>query len=267
MPDHIDILEARESLGKPLLVSISLHVGVFALVLLQGALGIQSREQWGSPDSLGGSSVGITPVSQIPIPGRSGPLQPLASDTESRVPEPPAAKPKPKPKPQEPDPAAVAIPQRSPAQPKSPARKPAPRRSTPAATAEETRGQVYSDTGRALTSPMMGQTGTSGVGIGRGGAFGNRFGYYRDLLEQMIAQRWRTDDVDPRLQTAPPVIVTFVIRRDGSTSNVRVVQGSGNRALDYSALRAVYEASPFPRLPAGYERNEASIEIWFQLQR
>jgi protein TonB len=113
----------------------------------------------------------------------------------------------------------------------------------------------------------VGQTGSGGVGIGQGGAFGNRFGYYRDLLEQSVARRWRTAGVDPRLQTAPPVIVTFVIGRNGSTSDVRVVQSSGNRALDDSALRAIYEAGPFPPLPAQYERDDARIEFWFQLRR
>ena len=113
---------------------------------------------------------------------------------------------------------------------------------------------------------MVGQTGSGGVGIGQGGAFGTRFGAYRDLLEQSVARRWHTAGVDPRLQTAPPVIVTFVIRRDGSSSDVRLEQSSGDKALDYSAQRAIYEASPFPPLPAQYERNDARIEFWFQLK-
>ncbi len=36
--------------------------------------------------------MGITPVSQIPLPARGGPMNPLANDTESQVPEPPPAK-------------------------------------------------------------------------------------------------------------------------------------------------------------------------------
>jgi TonB family protein len=103
--------------------------------------------------------------------------------------------------------------------------------------------------------------------MGQGGALGTRFGYYRALLEQNVARRWRTSEVDPRLQTAPPVIVTFTIRRNGSTADVRIEQASGNKELDYSALRAVYEASPFPPLPPGYERDDARIEFWFQLKR
>jgi len=55
--------------------------------------------------------------------------------------------------------------------------------------------------------------------------------------------------------------------RDGSVRNVHVIQTSGNQTLDYSAQRAIYDASPFPALPAGYERNDATIEFWFELRR
>jgi TonB family protein len=71
--------------------------------------------------------------------------------------------------------------------------------------------------------------------------------------------------VDSRLQTAPPVIVDFDIVRDGSVSNVRIVQRSGVPALDYSAQRAISEASPFPTLPGGY--SSSPMEIVFQLKR
>jgi protein TonB len=207
--------------------------------------------------------VGITPVSQIPLPGRGGPLNPLANDTESAIPEPPPAKQKAR-RAREFDPSAIAIkgrnqPQRQPRSHSGPWRS--------ELVTSEVPGQLYSDTGRALSSPMVGQTGSGGVGMGQGGAFGNRFGYYRDLLEQKVARQWRTSDVDPRLQSAPTVIVTFVIHRSGSISDVRLEQSSGNRTLDDSALRAIYEASPFPPLPAQYERGDATIEFWFQLRR
>ncbi|HSW50195.1 MAG TPA: TonB family protein [Bryobacteraceae bacterium] len=263
MSTHVDFLAEQESLRKPLLVSTAFHGCLIAALAIQGFAGSGVRELWGNPNSLGGGAVGITPVSQIPLPARGGPPNPLASDTESEVPEPPQAKRQARRAP-EADPAAIAIKSRGAAA--QPARREsvASRSKLPVS---EAPNQLYSNTGRALSSPMVGQTGSGGVGIGPGGAFGNRFGAYRDLLEQMVARRWRTSDVDPRLQTAPPVIVTFVIRRDGSSADVRLEQSSGNKALDYSALRAVYEAGPFPPLPPTYERNDARIEFWFQLKR
>ena len=263
MTPHVDILAEQEPLKRPLLLSTALHGAVIAALAMQGIVVSRPRELWGSPNSLGGGAVGITPVSQIPLPARGGPLNPLASDTESEVPLPPPVKKQAR-RAAEADSTAIAIKSRS--RPKQPARRATLSASSRLPTSEAP-NQIYSDTGRALSSPMVGQTGSGGVGIGPGGAFGNRFGAYRDLLEQTVARKWRTNEVDPRLQTAPAAIVTFLIRRDGSTADVRLEQSSGNKALDYSAMRAVYEASPFPPLPAGYERNDARIEFWFQLKR
>ncbi|HUO32554.1 MAG TPA: TonB family protein, partial [Bryobacteraceae bacterium] len=127
--------------------------------------------------------------------------------------------------------------------------------------------QLYSQAGQALVSPMMGQTGSGGVGVGQGSPFGNRFGNYVMILRQRVAEKWQTNDVDQRIHTLPAAIVTFDLLRDGSARNVRVEQSSGNVALDFSAQRAILDASPFPPLPAGYEHNSATIEFWFELRR
>jgi periplasmic protein TonB len=260
---HVDILDARESWRKPLLLSLALHGSLVAAIAVGGFAGNRPRELWGSPNSLGGSSVGITPVSQIPLPARGGPVNPLANDTESRVPEPPPSKRQAK-RQAERDAAAIAL--KSKSQPKRPARNdPTTQRSN--LKSPESPGQLYSSTGRALSSPLVGQTGSGGVGMGQGGALGSRFGAYRDLMERKVGSKWRTNDVDSRLQTAPTVIVTFTIHRDGSVSELRTEQSSGNNALDYAAQRAIYEAAPFPPLPAAYDRNEARVEFWFQLTR
>jgi periplasmic protein TonB len=263
MPARVDTLEQHESLTRPFALSAFLHAGLFTLVAFYTYLGVRAGpQQWGNPHSLGGGSVGITAVQQIPLPARSGAANPLANDTESRVPLPPKPEKKAAPTPQ-PD----AIPIRG----REALRKPTymrPEQSSRYRATPDRPNQLYSNSGQALSSNLYGaQTGTGGVGMGPGNAFGYRFGWYRDLLEQRVAQKWRTDNVDARLQTAPPVIVTFEIQRGGSIDNVRVLQSSGNRALDDSAQRAIYEASPFPPLPPGYDRSSAGIEFWFQLKR
>jgi protein TonB len=65
----------------------------------------------------------------------------------------------------------------------------------------------------------------------------------------------------------PTVIVTFDILRDGSVRNSQIAQRSGNATLDNSALRAVMDAAPFPPLPPEYDRNEANVELHFQLKQ
>ncbi len=260
MSAHVDILEQRDSLKRPVAFSVAAHVLFFGAVAAYTIIGVHNRVTWGDPHALGGGSVGVNAVSQIPLPARSGAENLLANDTESRVP----MAPKPQKKAvQAPQPDAIPLRGRQ-----------AHERQKPLTKYQQYRplgdrtNQLYTNSGQALSSNMFGaMTGTGGVGVGPGSAFGERFGAYRDLLEQRIAQKWHTEDVDQRLQNPPTVIVTFDILRNGSIRGVKILQTSNNRTLDYSAQRAIYEASPFPPLPMGYDRDSAEVEIWFQLKR
>jgi protein TonB len=210
-------------------------------------------------------SVAVNVVPRIPMPGRSGPINPVANDTESVVPTPPP-KTKAQRKVEEQELNAIAIKSRN-------ASKKASRAASPPNKFREQQqdlpNQVYSTSGQAVVSPMYGMTGGGGVGIGSSSPFGAQFGWYVNLLRDQVARNWRSGDLDPRLRTAPPVVVTFTIRRDGSVAagSVRVTQRSGNQALDYSAQRAILDAAPFQALPPGFQRSEAEIEFWFELRR
>lgn len=255
-----DILEQRDPLRRWLAVSVALHAALYGSLALSHSLGAAGRILWGTPHALGGS-VAVTPVRQIPLPGRSGRVNPVAADTESRVPAPPKPLPR---KARVADKEAIEIPARK----SERSKRELARREFERPWVEYRPHQLYSQAGQALSSPMFGaQTGTGGVGVGPGSAFGQRYGWYRDLIETRVAQKWNTSEVDPRITSAPPVIVTFEILRNGTVRNVVILQSSGNRVLDYSAQRAIYQASPFPPLPAGFERDEARVEIWFHLKR
>ena len=122
--------------------------------------------------------------------------------------------------------------------------------------------------GQSASSPLYAPApGSGGVGVGEGTPFGTRFGAYAALIRDRVAQKWRTEQVDARIRSLPSAIVTFDIQRGGQVRNVRVVQSSGNVALDYSAQRAVMEAAPFEPLPAAYSGSSATIEFWFTLKR
>ncbi len=263
MAGHADILDQPESLGRPILGSVVLHGAIFGTLLFWGAVISGHHESWGDANSGGPGSVAINVVNKIPMPSRSGIVNPLANPTESAVPTPPpAAKAQRRAPPEEPD----AVPIQSKTHPKTSeiARS---AQNTWRAKQQDQPNQLYSQAGQALVTPMMGQTGSGGVGIGQGSPFGNRFGNYVMILKQRVAEKWHTNDVDQRIHSLPPAIVTFDLQRDGSVKNVRVVQSSGNSALDFSAQRAILDASPFPPLPGGYERNDANVEFWFELRR
>jgi len=265
MAPHIDILDQPEPLGKSLAGSVALHLSVGAAVLLSAWIGHGSRVQWGDVNGGGMGSVAVNVVPRIPLPGRSGPINPVANDTESVVPTPPP-KAKPKPKVEAPEPNAIAIKSRN-----------AERKASRAASApnkfreqqQDLPNQVYSSAGQAVVSPMYGMTGGGGVGIGTSSPFGAQFGWYVNLLRDQVARNWRTSDLDPRLRSAPQVWVTFTIRRDGSVApgSVRITQRSGNQALDFSAQRAILDAAPFQPLPPQFQRNEVEIEFRFELRR
>jgi periplasmic protein TonB len=260
---HADILDRADSLNRPLLGSVALHAAVFGSLLLWGVVISGPHETWGDLNSGGPGSVSINVVNKIPLPSRSGIVNPLANPTESAVPTPPpAAKPTKLAPPEEPD--AVPIKSRAHPKPSAVARSAA---NNWRAKQQDRPNQLYSEAGQALVSPMVGQTGSGGVGVGLGSPFGNRFGNYVTILRQRVAEKWHTEGLDPRIHSLPTAIVTFDLMRDGSVRNVHVAQGSGNATLDYSAQRAIYDASPFPPLPSAFERNDAVIEFWFELRR
>ncbi len=261
MAGHPDILDEREQLRNPLLGSVGLHAAILAAALVSGYV-TTDREMFGDANSFGGGSVSITPVSRIALPSRAGRINPVANPTESTVPQPP---PKPEARKRaEPKPDAVPIKSRN--APKTESKVDASeQRYRPQR--EERSNQLYSPTGQALTSPMFATAGSGNVGVGASNPFGNRFGAYAALIQEAVGRKWRTNDVDPRLQTAPPVIATFELYRDGSVRNIRLLQRSGNYALDVSAQRAITEAAPLPPLPREFEGNVVTIEFWFQLKR
>lgn len=266
MAGHADILDQQERLTKFFWGSIALHLGIAGSILAFAVVHPLSVEHWGDPNGGRLGSVAVNSVASIPLPNRGGPKNPLANDTESRVPSPPP-KVKVQPKLKEPPPDAIPI-----------KRKDAPKRYTETATAQPNKwrdqqvdrpNQLYTPHGQALSSDMYQMQGGGGVGVGTNSPFGTQFGWYANLLRNQVAQAWKTTDVDPRLATAPQVAVRFSILRDGSLlqGSVKISQSSGNRALDFSAMRAVMDAGKFPPLPAQFGRSQADLELRFELRR
>jgi protein TonB len=264
MSTHADILDSAESLRRPLIGSLSLHVGIIAFLIAFNWWEYRGAVRFGDPNSLGGS-VGITPVSTIPLPNRSGMTNPVANDTESHVPAQPKPEEKRRVRKEEPE----AIPLHS--------KKSSPKKlSELAARNQRFRpldsdrpNQMYSSTGAAVSSPMYGgAAGIGGTGLGNS-VFGERLGWYAQLLQQALANKWgvETARIGPGTMSSRRVTLTFDILRDGTIQNVRVLESSGNPEIDFAAQRAVASASPVRRLPEEFERNVAKVECWFQLQR
>lgn len=262
MPAAVPTLPVREeSLSVPFLSSALLH-GFIAGAAIGFALWEGPRRTpFGDERPMPGGSISITTTARIPVPTRDAPPNPVARDTDSVAPAPPP-KPEP-PKPRAPEPDAVPLkgrevkPQRTPPRPTS----------TQRYETLDKPNQVFDRGGPAASSPLYGMPGSGGIGLTDGSPFKGRFGDYERLIRRLVGEKWRTQDVDARLQTAPPVTIAFDILRDGTARNVRVAQPSGNYSVDRSAQRAIFDVGRFPPLPAAFERDVAAVEFTFRLQR
>jgi periplasmic protein TonB len=255
MDQHADILDQQESLGGPLVQSVLLHAAVAGALIVSTISFQHSHQVWGSASTSAGTAVAINSVKTIPLPSRAGIVNPVANDTESQVPQ--APKPEPKKQVKVPD---NAIPLKSRLAKKQPRPESLQRyRSEPPPP-----NQVFSRDAPAAVSPMFQKPGSGGVGVGPNSTFGNQFGGYADLVVQRITQKWQTTGLAG--MHLPLVVITFDIQRDGSVKNPQIAQRSGNSTLDYSALRAVSDAAPFPPLPPGAP-NSTHVELQFQLQQ
>lgn len=258
MHQHADILDQPESLGGPLVQSVLLHAAIAGAFVVASISFQHARQNWGSANTSAGTAVAVTAVKSIPLPARAGKINPVANDTESQVPSPPVEKPQPKTQIKVPD---DAIPLKS----RLAKRQPKPEAVQHYHPHPIPENQLLSHIGQAAVSPMFQKPGGGGVGVGPNSAFGNQFGAYADLVVQRVTDKWQTNGLAGL--NLPTVVVTFDILRNGTVQNAKIEQRSGNATLDFSALRAVTDAAPFPPLPPNYSGSSTNVELRFQLQR
>ena len=261
MAPHPDILDDRESLRNQYVASILFHAGVFAILAGWGAYSNANKIVLGATvTGYGTNSVSVDTVRALPLPQRSGHVNPVANDTENRVPQ--HAVQKPQPQTRQPEPKdAIRLPSRVPEKPEN--KNYALQKYRPQPLREN---QVTGSTAPAAVSPMIQKAGTSaGVGISPNSITGTMFGGYAQALMEAVARHWNTGGLIG--VQAPMAIVNVDIMRNGSIRNPQLAQRSGNATLDYSALRAVSDAAPFPPLPQEYNGSYLNIDFRFQLQR
>ena len=256
---HPDILDQPQPLNRAFVAALTLHVTLIAGMGIYGWVS-SHHESFGAPDA-GGGAIGIEAVKSIPLL-HSGPQNPVANDTESQVPQQPA-KPLDREKEEKVSPNAVALKMK---------------KRLPAYVASERQkfrpfnqidqNQVFAKQAPQVSNPLFSAMPGSGrIGTGANTTLGTRFSAYAQQIQQLVAQKWHTNDVDARVQTAPVVIASFDLLRDGRIRNLRVVQQSGVSALDYSVQRAILEASPVPPIPQGFDKDSAKVEFTFELKR
>jgi periplasmic protein TonB len=253
-----DILDQRDSLRGAFFAAAALHAAVIGGLVFSSFTG--HRPSFGALQA-GGAAVGVQAVNTIPLIHHGAP-NPVANDTESQVPQTPVVKPKERVKEQPPPPDAIPLKMRKSKQ------KPAPETSSRQRFRplnELLPNQLTSATAPQVANQAFSASGSGRIGAGPHTTLGDQFAGYADQIRQIVASKWRTGDVNA--QSAPTVIATFDLMRDGSVRNVQLLQRSGVTALDNSVERAIQEAAPFPPIPAAFPRSSASVEFWFELKR
>lgn len=257
-----EIFFEHERWGHNLALSAALHVGVTLAIIGYAYIAYSGHgNNWGAGGT--GSAMGVTLVSNIPLP--SNPVQTKSIlATESKG----LSKSEPKPTVEEPD--AIPIPARNakkkpPHQPTETERKPPPQPQ------QEANNVVPFGEGGPAAGPYAvfnigGAKGGFGF-TGGGGDFGSRYAWYVRVVNEKVSENWMKYEVDPRIQNANRVYVTFDIDRSGHPSHIQIEQSSGVPSLDISALRALQRIDTFGPLPADYPGNKVSVEFWFDYKK
>src|ERR1700730_3326561 len=214
---------------------------------------------WGEQASNAGA-IQATMVSSIPLPPTQRTLDTgvLTSEAPSPAPVVTKAKTEPPPTPNE-----VAIPEKI--KPPKVAEKPtpAPPKHVQPITPPPTKAVTGETAGiRIAQSTMELKNGTSSVSI-QDRSFGERYGYYVNIVNTKVSQNWYKSEADPLSSMDKSTTILFDIDRDGVPSNARVETRSGSPSLDLSALRAVQRVDGFGPLPQG---NRITVEFTFHFR-
>lgn len=257
-----EIFFEHERWGHNLAWSAALHVGVTLAIIGYAWIAYSGHgASWGAGG--GGSAMGVTLVSNVPLPANPVQTQNVLA-TESKG----LSKSQPKPAVEEPQ--AIAIPEKN--AKKKPVHQPTETQRKPQPEPQEQASNVVPfGEGGPVSGPYSIFTSGAAKGgfgfTGGGGDFGSRFAYYVRAVNQKVSENWLKYEVDPRIQNANRVYVTFDIDRSGRPSHVEVEQSSGVPSLDISAVRAIQRIDTFGPLPAEYSGSRVSVEFWFDYKK
>ncbi len=259
--NHADFMrDPRDSMRGAFIAALALHASIIGAMALHSWLA--RTIQMG--DKNAGGAVAVNPVASIPLPAHRGQENPLANQSESSVPQTPVKAPD-RVKAETPSPKAIPIKDKKAKQKEA---KVASQQQIFRPYSSLDPNQLTSKSAPQISNPIFtSQPGAGNIRAGVNSTLGAQFAGYGKQIQDIVARNWHTNDVDQRLQTAPPVIATFELMRDGSIRDVQLLQSSGILTLDNSVKRAILDSNPLPPLPLQFPKNSAKVEFTFELKR
>jgi len=261
MARNAEIFFEHDNWGRSLSWSAGFHIAVTGIILLyplifKGSSGVG----WGAGG--GGSAIGVTLVSTVPLPSTAPQNQNVLANESKGIT-------KSEPKIEEKEPDAIEIQGKN--SKIKPTKPPTPNKSKPQPAPQEESNQVAFGEGGPVSGPYGsfaagGAKGGFGV-TGGGGDFGTRYGWYVEVIQRKVSENWLKYEVDPGINNAQRVYITFEVARDGHPHDVKVEQSSGVPSLDQSAVRALQRIDTFGPLPSDYSGSKISVEYWFDYSK
>jgi protein TonB len=238
--------------------------GSFLLHAIGGALIVSwawfshSGQNWGSSSNTAGA-IQATMVASLPLAPKAppNPDQVLATETPSPAPVTPKPKVVEAPKP---DAIPIPVPAPKPAKIADRTTPPPPLHPQPT-TVEPTKAQTGQAAASIPMSSIQTRAGTSSVTM-QDSAFGSRFAYYVQQINQKVASQWYTTMLDAPA-AGHRACITFRVERDGSITHIQIGPPSGDATLDRTALSAVQHVDTFPPLPEAYAGTHIDVTYYF----
>lgn len=260
MAADAEIFFEHGKLGRPLALSVGLHLAFTGVIVLFSLLPGRHGDMWGAGG--GGDAIGVSLVSNIPLPASPVQTQNVVANESKGL-----TKSLPQEKQNEPD--AIPIPDKSTKTKAKP---------VVSASKAKTQPQPETETNEipyGQGGPVSGPYGTfsangakGGFGFqGGGGDFGSAYAWYVKVVQQKVSENWLRYEIDPSIHQANRVYVIFDINRSGQPTNVQIEQSSGVPSLDQSAVRAIQRIDTFGPLPQGYSGSKVTVEFWFDYKR
>jgi protein TonB len=230
-----------DRIAAPAAGSLALHGLLFGSLLLYGILnGFFHHMLWGNPGSGGAIQVSLV-SSALPLPSDQPPNKNvLSTETPSQAP----AEPTPKAK-QAVDETAIPFSGKQEKLKQQNTRKTQQHQPQP-----DNRAQFGEQAGMSMPRSTYAQAGSlsSPVNIGNGD-FGNRFGWYVEIIKHKVSQNWNRYEVDPHTAKGAMAEIYFRINRQGAPSSFKINTASGSPTLDRSCLLATQRVDTFGILP------------------
>jgi protein TonB len=264
----------REPIGKHMVAAVLFHV-----LLIAGGIGFAfldglfPHNSWGGANDGGAISVQLV-SNALPLPADHPPNDNvLATETPSEAPAPPAPKAQ-----ATTDTTAIPIPDKIQAPKKeaekkqeaskplkpvipppitkaSPHTQPNPKLDNRAQYGEQASTQMARST-QPTTTSANGQVAVTA------GARGFNYPFYVETIQRKMKDNLYRGEVDPRTPIGARSYIIFTVRRDGSTSDVRLDKSSGSPTLDQACVRAARRVDTFGPLPSPPSDGNLSVSYY-----